>query len=218
MSNESRQTLSRRRMLLAGTTLAAASAMGSTTQTAQAQPAPAPAGGRPNILVIFGDDMGQANISAYYARTGRLQDAEHRPHRQGRHDVHRLLRGEQLHGGPLDLHHRPDAASVPVSRKSASRARRSDCRTATSPSRRRSSRSAMRPDSSARTTLGTATNSCRPRMASTSSSATSITSMPRRSRSARTGRRTPTPNSSRATLRAACCERQPTARSMTPGR
>src|SRR5262249_28609090 len=33
---------------------------------AQQQPAPARTGGRPpNILVIFGDDIGQANISAY---------------------------------------------------------------------------------------------------------------------------------------------------------
>ena len=117
---------------------------------------------KPNILVIFGDDVGQTNISAYSARPGRLQDAEHRPHRQGRHDVHRLLRGEQLHGGPLVLHHRPDAASAPACRRSASRARRSACRTATSRSRRRSSRSATRPASSARTTWATATNSCRP--------------------------------------------------------
>ncbi|HKA79472.1 MAG TPA: arylsulfatase [Xanthobacteraceae bacterium] len=64
--------MSRRKMLLAGTTLAAASAMASAapTQVAQAQqqPAPAPAaaaGQRPNILVIFGDDIGVPQISAY---------------------------------------------------------------------------------------------------------------------------------------------------------
>jgi len=61
-------SLSRRNMLLAGTSLAA-SALGVTApmQTAQAQqqqPA-APSGPRPNILVIFGDDIGQTNISAY---------------------------------------------------------------------------------------------------------------------------------------------------------
>ena len=59
----------RRNMLLGGTTLAAASALGGATpvQVAQAQPRPAaaPPGGRPNILVIFGDDIGIANISAY---------------------------------------------------------------------------------------------------------------------------------------------------------
>ena len=51
-------TLSRRNMLLAGTTLAAAGALGSAAsiQTAQAQPAPS--GRRPNILFIMGDDVG----------------------------------------------------------------------------------------------------------------------------------------------------------------
>jgi arylsulfatase len=58
---------SRRNVLLAGTTLAAASAIGSAShvETAQAQPRPAaPASGRPpNILVIWGDDIGTWNIS-----------------------------------------------------------------------------------------------------------------------------------------------------------
>jgi arylsulfatase A-like enzyme len=67
-------TLSRRNVLLGGTTLAAASAIGSenSIRTAQAQQRPAqapqpatPSGQRPNILVIFGDDIGQTNISAY---------------------------------------------------------------------------------------------------------------------------------------------------------
>src|SRR5258707_14437307 len=61
-------TLSRRKILLAGTTLAAASALGTgnpiAVAQAQQQPA-APSGRRPNILVIFGDDIGQTNISAY---------------------------------------------------------------------------------------------------------------------------------------------------------
>ena len=62
--------VSRRNILLAGTTMAAASALaaGAPVQTAQAQqqrPAPAPSGRKPNILVIWGDDVGIANISAY---------------------------------------------------------------------------------------------------------------------------------------------------------
>jgi arylsulfatase A-like enzyme len=67
--------VSRRIILLGGITLAAASALTSASSaqtaqaqqrpTAQAQPAPAPPGQRPNILVIFGDDIGQTNISAY---------------------------------------------------------------------------------------------------------------------------------------------------------
>jgi len=64
--------VSRRNILLGSTTLAAASAFGASAQAQQRpaqaqaqQPAPAPAGQRPNILVIFGDDIGQTNISAY---------------------------------------------------------------------------------------------------------------------------------------------------------
>jgi arylsulfatase A-like enzyme len=61
--------LKRRDLLLSGSSLLAASALTRTglTRSAQAQqPAPAqPVGGRPNILVIFGDDIGQSNISAY---------------------------------------------------------------------------------------------------------------------------------------------------------
>jgi hypothetical protein len=61
--------LNRRNILLSGTTLIAALAVGSAApiQTAQAQQqAPAAPGGRkPNILVIFGDDIGLWNISAY---------------------------------------------------------------------------------------------------------------------------------------------------------
>src|SRR5216684_8121522 len=67
-SNDS--ALSRRNILLAGTSLAAATAINAVdrTQVAQAQqsqqPA-APSGRKPNILVIWGDDIGLANISAY---------------------------------------------------------------------------------------------------------------------------------------------------------
>jgi arylsulfatase len=61
------RTLNRRNILLAGSTLAAASALASRTpaQVAQAQQEPARSERKPNILVIFGDDIGQTNISAY---------------------------------------------------------------------------------------------------------------------------------------------------------
>lgn len=67
-STEDDSILSRRRVLLGGTTLAAASALGvaapARVAQAQAQPRPAPAAGRPpNILVIWGDDIGTWNIS-----------------------------------------------------------------------------------------------------------------------------------------------------------
>ena len=59
--------LNRRSILLGSTTLAAASALGGTapTQVAQAQQQPAPTGRPPNILIIWGDDIGYWNISAY---------------------------------------------------------------------------------------------------------------------------------------------------------
>ena len=66
---------SRRDMLLGGAAAAAAGVQLAQAQTAPSArqaapapataPAPAPATGRPNILVIFGDDVGWANISAY---------------------------------------------------------------------------------------------------------------------------------------------------------
>src|SRR5262245_5292399 len=59
--------LNRRDMLIAGTTLASASALGAvaSTQMAQAQAPPTASGRRPNILFIMGDDVGRFNISAY---------------------------------------------------------------------------------------------------------------------------------------------------------
>ncbi|MFC6390751.1 arylsulfatase [Methylorubrum zatmanii] len=65
------RAFSRRAMLLGSTALAASAmgaAPGAQAQAPALQPAPARAGssGRPvNILVIFGDDIGQSNISAY---------------------------------------------------------------------------------------------------------------------------------------------------------
>ncbi len=72
MKNNGKQTkadnssLDRRKILLGSTTLAASAlAAAMPAQVAQAQQRPAAAGGKPNILVIFGDDVGIANISAY---------------------------------------------------------------------------------------------------------------------------------------------------------
>ena len=59
--------VNRRNILLAGTTLAAATAIASDgrVQVAQAQQAAAPSGRKPNILMIMSDDIGWFNISAY---------------------------------------------------------------------------------------------------------------------------------------------------------
>jgi arylsulfatase len=73
--------LSRRNILLAGTSLAAATAINvvDRTRIAQAQQPQqpsAPSGSKPNIVIIWGDDIGQL------ARPDGIQDAEHRPHRK----------------------------------------------------------------------------------------------------------------------------------------
>jgi arylsulfatase A-like enzyme len=59
--------LDRRNLLLAGTTLAAASAIpaASPFEIAAAQAQATATVDKPNILVIFGDDIGQTNLSAY---------------------------------------------------------------------------------------------------------------------------------------------------------
>ena len=58
----------RRDLLLSGTALVAAAALGSGSNQAQAQQtpsAPPPAGSKPNILMIMADDIGWFNLSAY---------------------------------------------------------------------------------------------------------------------------------------------------------
>jgi arylsulfatase len=61
--------LSRRNMLLGTSTLVAAAALTSDALAQAQKAAPltpvAPSGRKPNILVIFGDDVGQTNLSAY---------------------------------------------------------------------------------------------------------------------------------------------------------
>jgi len=58
--------VSRRNILLAGTTFAAVAAMSPAGAQGPRAQAPIPSSGRkPNILVIFGDDIGQTNVSAY---------------------------------------------------------------------------------------------------------------------------------------------------------
>ena len=67
MSNESNGDSKRRSLLLGGSALSVLSVvgLGTSTDIAQAQQTPRPNGRKLNILVIFGDDIGQSNISAY---------------------------------------------------------------------------------------------------------------------------------------------------------
>ena len=108
----------RRNILLSGASLLAMSAVSkaaaqtppTTPKTEMGPAAPVAAqaaAGKPNILVIWGDDIGIANISAYSNGLDGLRDPEHRPHRQGRHQIPALLRRAILHGGPLGVPHRP---------------------------------------------------------------------------------------------------------------
>ena len=55
----------RRRLLLGGTAAGSARRRRASRAVQQAQAQTSPAGKKPNILVIFGDDIGQSNISAY---------------------------------------------------------------------------------------------------------------------------------------------------------
>jgi arylsulfatase len=55
------ENLSRRNVLLAGTTFAAASIGGTAFNTSQVQAQPTPSGRPPNILVIFGDGGGSCS-------------------------------------------------------------------------------------------------------------------------------------------------------------
>jgi arylsulfatase len=69
-NHRDKSLLNRRTILLGGTTLAATATLASSARIAQAQQAQPPAqtgaaGQKPNILVIFGDDVGQTNLSAY---------------------------------------------------------------------------------------------------------------------------------------------------------
>ncbi len=68
---DNKKTLDRRNLLLGTSSLIAAAAMtsGAVAQAQKAAPStsstPTSSGKKPNILVIFGDDVGQTNISAY---------------------------------------------------------------------------------------------------------------------------------------------------------
>src|SRR5262245_13243110 len=67
-NSDSKSVPNRRNVLLSGTSLAAASALGTAAvvAAAQAQQQPAPSGQRPNIVFIMGDDIGWFNIGAYH--------------------------------------------------------------------------------------------------------------------------------------------------------
>src|SRR5579883_1219843 len=170
-------------------------------------------GKKPNILVIWGDDIGQSNISVYshgvmgyktpnidrIAKEGVMFTdyyaeqsctAGRASFITGQHGLRTGLTKVGLPGATLGLQ-KEDPTS-----------------------RRCSSHSATRPASSARTTSATATSSCPPFTGSTSSTATSTTSTRKKNRNCRTTRRIP--RSGRSTARAACSIARPRTRTTLP--
>ena len=136
---------------------------------------------QPNILIIWGDDIGISNLSCYSdglmgyrtpnidriaAEGVRFTDyygeqsctAGRAAFITGQNPYRTGLTKVGMPGADIGL--RAEDPTIATALKNAR---------------------ATRPDSSARTTSATATSSCRPRTGSTSSSATSTTSTPRRS-------------------------------------
>ena len=60
--------------------------------------------GKPNILVIWGDDIGITQSELLQRRNDGLPHAQHRPNRRRGHAFHRFLRRAKLHRGPRRLH------------------------------------------------------------------------------------------------------------------
>ena len=67
-----------------------------------------PAAEQPNILIIWGDDIGYWNISAYNRGMMGYRTPNIDRIAQRRRALHRLLRAAKLHGWARGLHHRAD--------------------------------------------------------------------------------------------------------------
>lgn len=143
---------------------------------------------KPNILIIWGDDIGISNLSTYSdglmgyrtPNIDRIADegvkfTDYYGEQSCTAGRAAFITGQNPYRTGLTKVGMPG--------------RSWDCSPKTPRSPTRSSTTATRRDSSARTTSVTATSTCRRRTASTSSSATCITSTPRKSRSTPTTRR-----------------------------
>ena len=74
-------------------------------------PAAAQAAQKPNIVVIMGDDIGWMQPSIYHRGLMVGRNAQHRPHRQRRRNLHGLCRHAELHLGTQRLLHRHVSAA-----------------------------------------------------------------------------------------------------------
>jgi arylsulfatase A-like enzyme len=63
---------------------------------------------KPNVLVIWGDEIGITNLSCYKRRADVLPDAERRPDRRRGDEVHRRLRRAVVHRRPRVVPHRAE--------------------------------------------------------------------------------------------------------------
>ena len=68
---------------------------------------------QPNILVIWGDDIGITNLSCYSDGLMGYRTPEHRPDRRRGDALHRLLRRAELHRRAVVVHHRARASTAP---------------------------------------------------------------------------------------------------------
>ena len=157
---------------------------------------------KPNILVIWGDDIGRDNISAYsmgimgyrtpnidrIAKEGAIFTDSYAQQSCTAGRASFILGQHPFRTGLLTIGMPGSPLGIPTGRPrspTCSRAR------------------ATPPASSAKITWATAIRTCQPSTASTSSWATSTTSTQRKSPRRTTTRRTP--SSGRSTARAACC-------------
>ena len=90
---------------------------------------------KPNILILWGDDIGWWNIS--YNNRGQMGYRTPNIDRIGHEgcSLHRLLRPAELHRGPRRLHHRPEPDPHRPDQGRACRAPTSACRRRIRPSR-----------------------------------------------------------------------------------
>jgi arylsulfatase A-like enzyme len=129
---------------------------------------------KPNILIIWGDDIGWFNVSAYnHGIMGYRTPNIDRIAKEG-DDVHRLVRPAELHRGRAAFITGQSPIRTGLTKVGLPGAD-IGLQPKIRPSPMSSSPSATSPDSLARITLATETSSSRPRTGSMSSSATSIT-------------------------------------------
>ena len=106
---------SRRSLLLGGTALAVCRWLGLDTPVQQAQAQQTPPASRGRQEAEHPGDLRRRHRPDERQRLldgpDGLPHAQHRPDRQGRHDLHRLLRRAELHRRPVVVHHRPVHAS-----------------------------------------------------------------------------------------------------------